>query len=126
MLRKFASLVVQRRYHKEVKTRFAPSPTGFMHLGALRTALYSYLFAKQNNGKFVLRIEDTDQKRSIEGSIEQIKSTLQWVNIKIDEFYVQSERKEKYQQYANELIQVLNKINLLNNLERSCIQMFLF
>jgi glutamyl/glutaminyl-tRNA synthetase len=126
MLRKFTSLVFQRRYHKEIKTRFAPSPTGFMHLGALRTALYSYLFAKQNNGKFVLRIEDTDQKRSIEGSIEQIKSTLQWVNIKIDEFYVQSERKEKYQKYANELIQVLNIIHLLYYLERSCIQMFLF
>jgi glutamyl/glutaminyl-tRNA synthetase len=125
-MRKFTSLVFQRRYHKEIKTRFAPSPTGFMHLGALRTALYSYLFAKQNNGKFVLRIEDTDQKRSIEGSIEQIKSTLQWVNIKIDEFYVQSERKEKYQKYANELIQVLNIIHLLYYLERSCIQMFLF
>ena len=61
-MKRFSFNFLQKRfYQKEIKTRFAPSPTGFMHLGALRTALYSYLYAKQKNGKFILRIEDTDQ-----------------------------------------------------------------
>ena len=55
----------------EVRTRFAPSPTGFMHIGNLRTALYAYLFAKKHNGKFILRIEDTDAERFVEGAVER-------------------------------------------------------
>ena len=54
---------------QEVRTRFAPSPTGYLHIGGLRTALYAYLFAKQNNGKFILRIEDTDLERSVDGAV---------------------------------------------------------
>ena len=68
-----------------IKTRFAPSPTGFLHVGGLRTALYAYLFAKQNNGHFILRIEDTDQKRFVEGGIENIINSLNWANLPADE-----------------------------------------
>ena len=60
----------------KVRTRFAPSPTGFLHLGGLRSALYGYLFAKQNNGAFILRIEDTDQEREVEGAVDIIYRTL--------------------------------------------------
>ena len=86
---------------KEVRTRFAPSPTGFMHVGNLRTALYEYLIAKSLNGKFVLRIEDTDQERLVEGAVDVIYDTLKQVGIVHDEGpdkdkgfgpYVQSER----------------------------------
>jgi glutamyl/glutaminyl-tRNA synthetase len=94
-------------FSKIVKTRFAPSPTGFMHLGALRTALYSFLFAKQNNGKFILRIEDTDQKRSVDGAIDQIKNTLRWTNLEFDEYFVQSERLHLYKKFAFLLLKVL-------------------
>ena len=87
----------------EVRTRFAPSPTGFMHLGGLRTALYNYLFAKKNGGKFILRIEDTDQERFVEGATEVIYDTLQGCGMDWDEGpdvggdygpYIQSQRKE--------------------------------
>ena len=61
---------------EKVRTRFAPSPTGFMHLGGLRTALYAYLYAKHNGGDFILRIEDTDQQRYVEGAVELIYSSL--------------------------------------------------
>ena len=61
---------------KKVRTRFAPSPTGYMHIGNLRTALYTYLIAKKNNGSFILRIEDTDQERYVEGAVDVIYSTL--------------------------------------------------
>ena len=96
-----------------VKTRFAPSPTGYLHVGGLRTALYAYLFAKQNHGKIVLRIEDTDQKREVEGAEENLIKTLQWAGISFDEGphvggdnepYQQSGRTEKYQYYARELV----------------------
>ena len=70
---------------KEVRTRFAPSPTGFMHLGGLRTALYNYLYAKKNGGKFILRIEDTDQERFVEGATEVIYDTLRGCGIAWDE-----------------------------------------
>lgn len=98
----------------QVRTRFAPSPTGFMHIGNLRTALYAYLFAKANNGTFILRIEDTDQARYVEGAVDVIKNTLAAAGIKPDEGpgfggefapYVQSERKEVYKKYAEELIE---------------------
>ncbi|MDE6475164.1 MAG: glutamate--tRNA ligase [Clostridia bacterium] len=97
----------------KVRTRFAPSPTGFMHIGNLRTCLYAYLFAKKNNGEFVLRIEDTDQERYVEGAVDVIYSTLKKAGIQHDEGpdkdggygpYIQSERKSLYLDYAKELV----------------------
>ncbi len=89
-----------------IKTRFAPSPTGYLHVGGLRTALYAYLFAKKEKGKFILRIEDTDQKRLVEGAAEKLQDTLRYFGIEWDEGpYFQSERKEKYRQYAEKLIE---------------------
>lgn len=88
-----------------VRTRFAPSPTGFMHLGALRTALFSYAFAKKHGGDFILRIEDTDQKRTVPGSFEQIIKTLNWAHLPHDELYVQSDRFDIYKKYANILLE---------------------
>ena len=96
-----------------VRTRFAPSPTGFMHVGNLRTALYEYLVAKSQNGTFVLRIEDTDQERYVEGATDVIYNTLQQVGLQHDEGpdiggeygpYVQSERKDIYKPYAEQLV----------------------
>ena len=90
---------------QEVRTRFAPSPTGYLHIGGLRTALYAYLFAKQNNGKFILRIEDTDLERYVDGAVEIIYDTLKDAGLIYDEGpdvggdygpYVQSERKDIY------------------------------
>ncbi|HHY82103.1 MAG TPA: glutamate--tRNA ligase [Clostridiales bacterium] len=98
----------------EVRTRFAPSPTGYLHIGGLRTALYAYLIAKKNNGKFLLRIEDTDQDRFVEGAIEVIYKTLKLVGLQHDEGpdiggpygpYIQSERKPIYLKYAKELVE---------------------
>lgn len=98
---------------KTVRTRFAPSPTGFMHVGNLRTALYEYLIAKSLGGTFVLRIEDTDQERLVEGAVDIIYNTLDKVGLKHDEGpdvggkygpYVQSERKNIYQPYAEQLV----------------------
>ena len=97
-----------------VRTRFAPSPTGFMHIGNLRTGLYAYLYAKQNNGKFILRIEDTDVERYVEGAVDLIYKTLKDCKIQIDEGpneggdfgpYIQSERKGLYMKYALELVE---------------------
>ena len=97
-----------------VRTRFAPSPTGFLHVGGLRTALYAYLFAKQNGGDFILRIEDTDLERYVEGAVDIIYSTLAEAGLKIDEGpneggpygpYVQTERKEIYQYWAKKLVE---------------------
>jgi glutamyl-tRNA synthetase len=89
----------------EVRTRFAPSPTGFLHVGGLRTALYAYLFAKKHNGKFILRIEDTDQNRKTEGAVENLLATLHWAGLNFDEGpYVQSERLDIYKKHAHELI----------------------
>ncbi|QXM07286.1 glutamate--tRNA ligase [Crassaminicella indica] len=104
-----------------VRVRFAPSPTGFVHIGSLRTALYNYLFAKQNNGKYILRIEDTDRTRYVEGAIENMIEALKWAGIEHDEGvvlengklvqkgemgpYVQSERLEIYQKYIQKLLE---------------------
>lgn len=90
----------------KIKTRFAPSPTGDLHIGGLRTALYSYLFAKKNGGEFYLRIEDTDQARYKEGSVETIIEGLKWAGLKHDntELVYQSKRKELYQKYTQQLI----------------------
>lgn len=104
-----------------VRTRFAPSPTGFLHVGSLRTALYAYLVAKQNGGKFLLRIEDTDRKRFVEGSIESVIRSLKWAGIEVDEGveldsegkvvqvgdkgpYIQSERLDLYKKYVDQLL----------------------
>ncbi|HLC95334.1 MAG TPA: glutamate--tRNA ligase family protein, partial [Patescibacteria group bacterium] len=71
-----------------VRVRFAPSPTGFLHVGGLRTALYNYLFAKKNKGTFIVRIEDTDQQRFVEGAVESMVRILETVGIACDEGYV--------------------------------------
>ncbi len=106
---------------KEVRLRFAPSPTGYLHIGGLRTALYNYLFAKGNNGKFILRIEDTDQGRYVEGALENLIQSLEWSGIEYDEGvylqedgsivqkgdygpYIQSERLGTYRKYVDQLI----------------------
>lgn len=100
--------------NQEVRVRFAPSPTGALHIGGLRTALYNYLFAKKMGGKFLLRIEDTDQTRFVPGAEEYIQESLTWLGIPPDESpwkpgdvgpYRQSERKESYLQYALDLIE---------------------
>ncbi|MBR3740672.1 MAG: glutamate--tRNA ligase [Clostridia bacterium] len=97
-----------------VRTRFAPSPTGFMHLGGLRTALYAYCFARQNNGTFILRIEDTDLERYVPGATEVIYDTLRGCGMTWDEGpdvggdygpYIQSERKDLYLPYAKQLVE---------------------
>ncbi len=97
-----------------VRVRFAPSPTGGLHIGGVRTALYNYLFAKKNNGKFLIRIEDTDQTRYVPGAEEYIINALNWLGIIADESpekggkhapYRQSERKPMYMQYAKELVE---------------------
>lgn len=98
----------------QLRTRFAPSPTGYLHIGGLRTALYSYLYAKKMNGKFILRIEDTDQGRYVDGAVEIIYKTLRETGIMYDEGpdvggdygpYIQSERKNEYLYYAKQLVE---------------------
>jgi len=98
----------------EVRTRFAPSPTGFLHIGGLRTALFSYLVAKSLGGKFILRIEDTDQKRTVEGAADSLAKILEWSGIDFDEGphiggeygpYVQSERQDIYDKYKEILLE---------------------
>ena len=100
---------------KTVRTRFAPSPTGYMHLGNLRTALYAYLIARSMNGKFILRIEDTDLGRYIENAVEAIYNTLKIIGLEYDEGpevggpfkpYIQSQRKDIYTHYAKKLIEI--------------------
>lgn len=97
-----------------IRTRFAPSPTGFLHVGGLRTALYNYLFAKQKKGKFILRIEDTDQKRHVENAMENLINTLKKIGLDFDEGpekkgnlgpYIQSQRIEIYQKHAEKLLE---------------------
>ncbi len=99
--------------NKPVRVRFAPSPTGHTHLGTARTALYNYILARQTGGQFILRIEDTDQKRFVPGAEEELISSLHWLGIDWDEGpdvggphapYHQTERKEIYQRYARELV----------------------
>ena len=98
---------------KSVRVRFAPSPTGPLHIGGVRTALFNYLFAKKNGGTFILRIEDTDQNRYVANAENYIIESLNWAGIPFDEGpgkegkfgpYCQSERKEIYQKYAQNLV----------------------
>lgn len=99
----------------KVRTRFAPSPTGYLHIGGLRTALYGYLYSKKNNGDFILRIEDTDTARYVEGSVQIIYDTMRDSGIMYDEGpdiggnygpYIQSERKNLYKEYAEKLVEL--------------------
>ena len=97
----------------KIRTRFAPSPTGYMHVGNLRTALYAYLMAKHEDGTFILRIEDTDQGRYVEGAVDVIYNTMRETGLLWDEGpdiggpvgpYVQSERMGMFKQYAEQLV----------------------
>ena len=97
----------------KVRVRFAPSPTGPLHMGGVRTALFNYLFARKHNGDFLLRIEDTDQTRYVPGAEKYIAESLKWCGIQIDEGatvggeygpYRQSERKPMYREYDDQLI----------------------
>ena len=104
-----------------VRVRFAPSPTGYLHIGGLRTAVYNYLYARQHNGKFLLRIEDTDRTRFVEGAIENLIRSLTWSGIEIDEGvmmeggevvekgdcgpYIQSKRLDIYKKYVDQLLE---------------------
>ncbi len=108
---------MSENHNQKVVTRFAPSPTGFMHVGNLRTGLFAWLWARKNNGTFILRIEDTDKKREVEGSLEHIKKALRWIGMNWDEGpdvggphapYIQSERMTDlniYEKYAQKLIE---------------------
>ncbi|MBX2991749.1 MAG: hypothetical protein KF749_11365, partial [Bacteroidetes bacterium] len=96
-----------------IRVRFAPSPTGYLHVGGLRTALYNYLFARQQNGAFILRIEDTDQSRYVEHAEENLIASLKWAGLMWDEGpdrggpkapYRQSERLALYREYALKLV----------------------
>ena len=96
-----------------VRVRFAPSPTGYLHVGGLRTALYNYLFAKNQNGTFILRIEDTDRSRYVEGAVENLIETLRWAGLEYDEGpikggpagpYIQSERISIYREHVEKLL----------------------
>jgi glutamyl-tRNA synthetase len=100
--------------NKKIRVRFAPSPTGGLHLGGVRTVLFNYLFAKKNGGDFILRIEDTDQSRYVSGAEQYIFDCLNWAGLEPDESpvhggdygpYRQSERKEIYRKYAEQLVQ---------------------
>lgn len=101
-----------------MRVRFAPSPTGDLHIGGLRTALYNYLFAKVNDGKFILRIEDTDKNREVPGSAEKIMQCLKWAGLEYDEGpgsltegdgpfapYYQSQRLKVYKKFVDALIE---------------------
>ena len=99
---------------RPARTRYAPSPTGPQHIGGMRTALFAWLFARRHGGQFILRIEDTDQKRSVPGSLEMILQSFDWLGMDIDEGprqggpygpYVQSERLERYQAWAAWLVE---------------------
>src|ERR1700722_12043020 len=99
---------------RAVRVRYAPSPTGPLHIGGVRTALYNYLFAKKHNGTFILRIEDTDQNRFVPGAENYIVEALTWCGINIEEGiveggpyapYRQSERKAMYRQYAEKMVE---------------------
>src|SRR5690554_2013759 len=99
---------------EKVRVRFAPSPTGYLHVGGARSALFNYLFAKHNDGVFILRIEDTDRSRFVEGALEEIYQSLEWLGLEWDEGpekggqyepYIQSERIDIYSSWAEKLLE---------------------
>jgi glutamyl-tRNA synthetase len=99
---------------ESVRVRYAPSPTGYPHIGNIRTALFNWLFARHAGGKFIVRIEDTDQSRKVDGALESILDSLRWLGIYWDEGpevggeygpYFQSERRDLYQKYAQQLLE---------------------
>ena len=87
-----------------VRVRFAPSPTGNLHIGGARTALFNWIFAQSQNGKFILRIEDTDQARSRQEFVDEILSSLKWLSLQWDELYYQSQRFLRYRMHADKLL----------------------
>ena len=89
----------------ETRVRYAPSPTGDPHIGNLRSAIFNWLFAKKENGKFILRIEDTDQSRIVKNGLEKQQEALLWIGMQWDELYIQSERKSIYAKYSQKLIE---------------------
>ena len=89
---------------EKVRVRFAPSPTGYLHVGGARTALFNWLFARHHGGSFILRIEDTDRTRSTDEAIDQIIASLRWLGLDWDEFYRQTDRFPIHQRYAEELL----------------------
>lgn len=104
---------IENKKSEEVRLRFAPSPTGFLHIGNLRTALFGFLIAKSQGGKFILRIEDTDEKREVEGAVKSLLDILSWIGIEFDEGpeiggdfgpYVQTQRLDIYKKYSDELL----------------------
>ena len=115
--------------NNNIRTRFAPSPTGYMHVGNLRTALYTYLMAKHDDGTFILRIEDTDQGRYVEGAVDVIYNTLRETGLLWDEGpdiggpvgpYVQSERMGMFKQYAEQLV-AEGKVAIPANKHHTCL-----
>ena len=90
--------------NKAIRVRFAPSPTGYLHIGGARTALFNWMYARAQNGKFILRIEDTDRERSRVEYFEEILKSMEWLGLHWDEFYRQSERFDLYRQYAQKLL----------------------
>lgn len=96
----------------KIKTRFAPSPTGYLHVGGARTALYSWLFARNHDGEFVLRIEDTDLERSTPEAIEAIMDGMNWLNLEWDEGpYFQTKRFDRYNAVIDEMLEAVPRIN---------------
>ncbi|MBU4334808.1 MAG: glutamate--tRNA ligase, partial [Candidatus Omnitrophica bacterium] len=87
-----------------IKVRFAPSPTGYLHIGSARTALFNWMYAKSQKGKFVLRIEDTDLQRSSKEFVDEILASMKWLGLEWDELYFQSERFDIYKEYAQKLL----------------------
>src|SRR3989338_5542609 len=88
-----------------VRVRFAPSPTGYLHIGGGRTALFNWLYARAKNGKFILRIEDTDKARSKKEYLDEILYSMEWLGFKWDEIYYQSQRFDIYREYAGKLLE---------------------
>ena len=121
------------------RLRFAPSPTGYVHIGGLRTALYNYLYAKQNEGTYLIRVEDTDQTRFVEGAIEGMINSMQWAGVVHDEGpfmdekthhvvekgefgpYIQSHRLELYKKHSDRLIESGHAYHCFCTKERLCI-----
>ena len=87
-----------------IKVRFAPSPTGYLHIGGARTALFNWMYAKVQGGQFVLRIEDTDQERSKKEFLDEILKSMEWLGLNWDELYKQSERFDIYREYSKKLL----------------------